>query len=225
MSSPEASRSESFFTFTLKESSVRAGRLIWALMSLTCRCCGLNCPGVGATSFRSNVTLDRRMISELIRRSSGVWLSVSFGAKESITNWKLGFVSAFCCQRRAWAPKSCADEMEIRPLVSGRISTLADRRVMFSISRLCWSRIVTSSMMIRSRKPKSTRPMLTSVPRASLKTADTLLPTDCWTIGSRRTAAVNKFRAITVQMTMLIIRFSIFTWQKYNILSGFLQNF
>ena len=140
-------------------------------------------------------------------------------------NWKLGLACAFCCQRRARAPKSCADEMEIRPFVSGQISILADRRVMLSIGLSRWSRIVTSSMMIRSRKPKSTLPTLTSVPSASLKTVDTLLPTDCWTTGSRRTAAVNKFRAITVQMTMLIILFSIFTWQKYNILSVFLQNF
>ena len=137
ISSPDASLSDSFFTFTLSESSVSAHRLIWTLRSLICRCCGLNCSSVFATSLRSKVTLERRMIRELIRRSSGVWFNVSLGASESMINWKFGFDCAFCCHRRAWAPKSCAEDMEIRPCVSGRISILADRREINSMGWFC----------------------------------------------------------------------------------------
>ena len=137
ISSPDTSLSDSFFTFTLSESSVSAHRLIWALRSLMYRWWGLNFPVVRATSLRSNVMLDRRMISELMWRSSGVWLSVSLGAKESMTNWKLGLASAFCCHRRAWAPKSCAEDMEMRPCVNGQISIFADKRVMTSIGWFC----------------------------------------------------------------------------------------
>ena len=67
--------------------------------------------------------------------------------------------------------------------------------------------------------------MLTDVLSASLRNEETLLPTDCWTTGSRRTAAVNRFRAITVQMTMLIIRFMIFTWAKIQQIIGISTKF
>ena len=74
------------------------------------------------------------MMSELMRRFSGLLLVVSFDASESMINWKLGLLCASAWYSWACVLKICADDIEIFPFNSGKMSTVADRRLAVSMS-------------------------------------------------------------------------------------------
>ena len=83
----------------------------------------------------------------------------------------------------ACAPNNCADEMLTCPSAKAIKSTRAVRRATRSISLCRWSRMTASSMMIRLKNPRSTRPTLTCVPSILLIASDAFSPSQVCTKG------------------------------------------
>ena len=152
----------------------------------------------------------------------GLWVVVSFEARESNRNWKFVCASALGLYRRNRAPKSCAELMATFPSIMGRTSIFTDTRAARIISCCCWSRTTRSSRISRLGSPKSTCPTLTCVPRRSLAKPDTLSPRKRCATGRRSTPNANTFSAMTVQRTMLKPHLTILT-QLLRILNHFVS--
>ena len=104
--------------------------------------------------------------------------------------------------------------MEIFPSISGKMSTVADRRLAVSISWPFWSRITTWSSVRRLKSPMSTRSMLTLVPSCPARNRDACRPNDSFTAGMLTMPISNRYRPKTTHIVTLNMCFSIFKTDK-----------
>ena len=109
-------------------------------------------------------------------------------------------------------PNICAEDMEIFPSASGAMSIFAVSLAALTISCPALSLIERSSMIILLSRPRSIRPIVTSVPSFSAIIIDTCVPSWLCMAGNCTSSISVAYRPITAHIIMLTICFSAFNF-------------
>ena len=159
-------------------------------------------------------------MSDWICRFSGLLGVESFELKESITNWKLYGIFAFCLYNTAFMPNICAEDMEISSWNNGDKSIFAASRALRNISLPLLSYMETSSMMTRLSSPISTLPMLTLVPSSFSNTPQAIELIHFCTGGVFRDTAMARYNAASdhiVRTNIVLICFKRYSQSWFNL--------
>ena len=168
----------------------------------------LNLPGVSGSERTSNESRPRLIKTELIRKSRFIGsFKVSFEAKASNTNWKLGIDSGVSFRNWISKPINWTLLTTILPFSKGISSNRAERRRTFSISSPLRSSSWTSSICKRLNNPTLIWPTETSVFRSFFNSIETVDANFSWTDGMFRSTNTLSWRAKSPQTKMRTIYF------------------